>query len=101
MTPEVRILLVQVSSIVFAYTTIFPWFKAVTLRAMTRINIAFLAVLLPLFGIAYAGKGIGFSMLLFDMPWWLFVLISGMLIDTPFFIWYCRKHNIDMAPPKE
>jgi hypothetical protein len=99
MTPEVRVLLVQVAAIIFTYNTLYPLSKAITLKAMMRINIPVTALLLAVFGIAFAGEGIGFSLLLFSVPWWLFVLLSGVAIEAPLFIWYCKKHDIDMSPP--
>jgi len=101
MTPEFKVILVAAAAIAFAYTALYPRIQKKTLSNMMRISLPLSALYLLVVGIAFAGKGIGFSLLIVDVPWWVFALLISMAIETPFFFWFCKKHNVDLSPPDD
>lgn len=99
MTPEVKVLLVVAAATAFAYTALYPRITSKTLGNMMRLCLPLSILFMVVIGFAYAGKGIGFSLYFFDVPWWVFTIVCSLLIETPFFFWFCRKYKVDLDPP--
>ncbi|QUJ77534.1 hypothetical protein KDD17_06015 [Sulfitobacter albidus] len=97
MSPELKILIFTAAAMGFAYLAVYPRMPKKTITRMMRIDLGIGAVLLVVVGLVYAGQGIGFSLIFFDVPWWLYTLVIAMLVETPLFIWFTRKHGIDIT----
>lgn len=80
-----------------AYLAIYPRLEVKTLTRMIGIDLVLIAVLLGIGGSAYYGTGTRFSLILFTTNWWVFTLICALIIETPFFMWFCRKWGIDLS----
>jgi hypothetical protein len=80
-----------------AYCAIYPRMQVKTIRRMMLIDLLLIGALLGIAATVYAGTGTRFSLIFFTTNWWVFTLIAAMVIETPFFIWFCRKWGIDLG----
>jgi len=80
-----------------AYFAIFPKLARKTPARLMIIDFAVLGVLFAIAGSVYAGRGIAFSLLVVEVNWWVFTLIMALIIEVPFFLWFCRRWNIDLS----
>jgi len=79
-----------------AYRGIYPRLTEKTIVRMIRINLALTALALSIVASVYAGSGIAFSLIVFDVPWWLFTLIAAGVLETPLFVWFCARWDIEL-----
>jgi hypothetical protein len=101
MTPEIKVFVLAAAVIAFAYVAIYPQVRTKTLNRMMMLDLALSAALLLVVGAVYFGSGVSFSLVIFALPWWAFTLISAALVEVPFFIWFCKKWDIDLNPPMD
>ena len=99
MTPEMKVFFFAGAVMLVAYTVIYTRLPEKTIFVMGRIDTALTAAILAVVGIVYYGRGIGFSMVFFDAPWWLFTFLIKLLFEVPFFVWFCKRWNVDLNPP--
>lgn len=101
MPPELRVFLVCAAVIAFAYVAVYPRVQTKTLGRMVILDTGLTAALLLAVGLVYFGTGTPFSLLMFDVPWWVFTLLCAAVIETPLFLRFCKTHNIDLNPPPD
>jgi len=94
---ELHILGLIVAVFCIAYFAIYPKMRDKRLSRMMYIDLALFVVLFGIAGSVYAGTGMRFSLLVVQVNWWVFTLIAAILIEIPFFVWFCRKWGIDMT----
>ena len=80
-----------------AYFAIFPKVENKTLHRLMFVDLALVGVLLAIAGSVYANTGVRFSLLVMDVNWWVFTLITAAIVEIPFFLWFCRKWGIDLS----
>ena len=95
--PEIQILILIWVSLTVAYTGIFPSMKPLTIRRVVYADLIITAGLLCVSGLLFFGKGIGFSLLLFDVPWWAYLLVMMGLLETPVFLWFADKNGLKIS----
>lgn len=96
MTPEAKILVINATIVLIAYLGIYPSMPQKTGKAMARSDAVLTALSLLTAGALFAGKGVSFSLILFNTNWFVFSFLTFMLIETPFLIRFCRRHDIDL-----
>ena len=64
---------------------------------MLRNDLVLTLLLLITAGALFAGSGTRFSLILFDTTWFGFTLLSSMAMELPLFLWFCKKHDIDLT----
>ncbi len=99
MTPEIKVFLVAAAVMLFAYTAIYPRLAKKSIFVLGSIDVALTAAILLVVGAVYYGAGIRFSMIFFDVPWWVFAALSAVIVEAPLFVWFCKRWNIDLYPP--
>ena len=97
MTPELKILILNAAVLAVAYLGIYPSMREKTLGAMLRNDLALTLLLLITAGALFAGTGTRFSLILLDTNWFGFTLLTSMAMELPLFLWFCKKHDIDMT----
>jgi hypothetical protein len=95
LAPELKILILNAAALAVAYLGIYPSMARITLRRLLRQDVVLSVVLLLVAGVMFAGSGTRFSLVVFDTPWWVFTLLTGMVMEWPLFLWFCRRHGID------
>lgn len=99
MTPEIRVFVLAAALVAFVYVAVYPRSSTKTLNRMMLWDLALSGVLLLVVGAVYYDTCTTFSLMFFTVPWWAFTLLSAALVEVPFFIWFCKKWNIDLKPP--
>ena len=84
---------------VFAYVVLYPRLSKKTIFRMCALDIAVTAAILLAVGLMYFGTGTGFSLIFFDVPWWLFAFLCAALVEAPLFMWFCKRWNVDLNAP--
>ena len=64
---------------------------------MLRNDLVLTLLVLITAGALFAGSGTRFSLILFDTNWFGFTLLSSMAMELPLFLWFCKKHYIDLT----
>lgn len=96
MTPEAKILILNAASLAVAWFGIFPSLREKTLIALARADsLVFVAVLAAVAGL-FAGRGIGFSLVLFETNWFVFWLVTYLLMELPLMLWFCKRYKIKL-----
>ncbi|WP_106159722.1 hypothetical protein [Hasllibacter halocynthiae] len=81
-----------------AYGGLYPALREKTLPAMIRIDLVCGTLALLVAGLLFAGGGTGFSLVLLDVPWWAFSVLTFAILEVPFFLWFVRRHDLDLGP---
>ena len=79
------------------YFAIFPRLKNKTVQRLMFVDLAMVGVLLAIAGSVYGDTGTRFSLLVIDVNWWIFTLVTALIVEIPFFLWFCRKWDIDLS----
>ena len=80
--------------VVGCYLSIFPKIAGNNIEKMSLCDLVCWSFVLVMVGLKYWGTGYEFSLLLFSANWFWFTVIVYTAIELPFFIWYCKKHNV-------
>ena len=64
---------------------------------MLRNDLVLTLLVLITAGALFAGSGTRISLILFDTNWFGFTLLSSMAMELPLFLWFCKKHDIDLT----
>lgn len=84
---------------VFAYTALYPRLPNKTIFRMCALDIVVTAAIMLAVGLMYFGTGTEFSLIFFDVPWWLFTFLSTAVVEAPLFMWFCKRWNVDLNLP--
>ena len=76
------------------YLSIFPKIAGNNYDKLALCSLVCWSFVLVLVGLNYWGSGYEFSLLLFTTNWFWFTVIVNAAIEIPFFIWYCKKHDV-------
>ena len=77
-----------------SYLFIFPKIAGKNIDKIALFDLACWVFVFLLVGFKYWGLGYEFSLLLFSTNWFWFTFIIYSAIEIPFFIWYCKKHDV-------
>lgn len=91
---EILIIGMNIIMIVFTYLWMYPRISTVDVKKISRIDFIVLMTSLTIAGLFFWDSNIGFSLIYFSVNWFWFTLITGMLIELPFFIWFIRKYDL-------
>ena len=78
------------------YLSIFPKIAGNNIDKMSLCDLVCWSFVLVMVGLKYWGTGYEFSLLLFSVNWFWFTVIVYVVIEIPFFIWYCKKHDVSL-----
>ena len=95
MSPELTLLAVNAAFLAFAYGGVYPRVEPKTLTALAPYDLAISAAVLLTAGLLYFGRAVPFSLILFDAPWWVFVIVTKVLVELPLILWFRRKHGLE------
>jgi hypothetical protein len=95
-TPELMIILLNLVIVFVAYVSIYP-----KLAGDDMVKISMYDVLLSLFallvvGMKFWGQGYEFNVLMGQVNWFWFTLISYFVLEVPFAIWYIKRTGIKL-----
>lgn len=94
MSPEAAVLLLNLAVIVTAYGLVYPTFAAGNLRRLAFNDLVATAVPLTVTGSVYWGTGQTFHVLVTELNWFWFTLLTFFAIEAPFMAWYFRRYQV-------
>jgi hypothetical protein len=94
--PETFALAVNLTVIALGYFVVYPRFAGADVRRLVVKDLIASVVALGVVGYAFAGSGQTFTLVAAEVGWLPFTLITFFVLETPFFLWYCRRHGIGM-----
>ena len=92
--PELQLLIVNAVILSVAYGGIYPSMKAVTYKRMVAADLALTALSLAVAAALFWGTGVSFSLILFEVNWFVFSFLTTLIMEWPLFYWFCRKHGL-------
>ncbi|KZN32573.1 hypothetical protein N474_18405 [Pseudoalteromonas luteoviolacea CPMOR-2] len=96
MSPELSIIILNAAILLIAYFIIYPKYAGNDFRKISVQDFIASMISLGVVGSVYFGTGVKFSLVLFDVTWPWFTLISFTLIELPIFYWYAKRHNVKL-----
>ena len=97
MSPETTILATNAAFLAFAYGAAYPLMRRKSLAGMARADLAITGGALVVSGLLFAGTGARFSLLVLDVPWWAFALVTKTLMELPLLCWFWRRHGLSLG----
>ncbi|MDO5605545.1 MAG: hypothetical protein Q4G25_10340 [Paracoccus sp. (in: a-proteobacteria)] len=96
MTPEIKILILNAVTLGIAYLGIYPSMREKTLAGMMRNDLVLTGLAVIVAGALFMGTGTRFGLIWFSTNWLVFSLVTLMIMEIPLFMWFCRRHGIDL-----
>ncbi|MBQ4814382.1 hypothetical protein A7985_24525 [Pseudoalteromonas luteoviolacea] len=96
MSPELNIIILNAAILLIAYFLIYPKYAGNDFRKISLQDFIASVVSLSIVGSVYFGSGAEFSLILFNVTWAWFTLITFTLIELPLFYWYAKRHNVKL-----
>ncbi|MDO5642411.1 MAG: hypothetical protein Q4G26_08530 [Paracoccus sp. (in: a-proteobacteria)] len=97
MTPEAKILILNAVIMAIGYPGIHGARHITHISQMALTDLVLTALALMVAGALFTGTGTRFSLIFLQVNWLAFSLVTLILIEIPFFIWFCRRHGLDMT----
>jgi hypothetical protein len=95
MSPETTLLATNAAFLGVAYLWLYPGLEPKTFRRLLGYDVAISGAALLVAGLLYSGDGLGFSMLVAEVPWWAFSILTFAAMELPLWEWFRRRHGID------
>lgn len=93
-SPESFALAVNLTVIALGYFVVYPRFAGANVRRLMVNDLVASLVALLVVGYAYAGSDQSFTLVVAEVGWLPFTLVTFFALETPFFLWYCRRWGI-------
>lgn len=94
MTPELQILIINATCLGVGYLGIYPGLVPRGLLALALADLGVCAVAIGTAGMLFWGSGIGFSLLLAEVNWFVFSLLTLIAMEALLFPSFARRHGI-------
>lgn len=99
MAPELQILAINATCLGVAYLGIFP-----SIRPLTPLRLALADLVVGLLALGTAGalfwdSAIGFDLLIGEVNWFAFALVTLLGMEFPLMRWFLRRHGIGFSDP--
>ena len=92
--PELQILTINATILAVAYAGIYPTLRPVTLSKVTGIDLVLTVLSVGVAGALFWGRGVGFSLLVLEVNWAVFAILTMMAMEFPLARWFLRKHGL-------
>ncbi len=96
MTPEAVILLVNAIFLAFAYLWVYPNLTTKTTALVMRYDLIISVACITVAGLLFWGTGTRFRLIFFSSNWAVFSIVTLLVMETPLFVWFARKHDLDL-----
>ena len=93
-TPELIIILLNLTVVLISYFYIYPKAAGSDINKIAMHDLIASIICLVVAGSLYWGSDINFSLILFEVNWFWFTLISYAAIETPFMLRYFKKYGV-------
>lgn len=94
MASEGLVIFLNTVVVIIAYFYIYPKYAGANLTKLMQNDLYASIVVLTISGSLFWNSDYQFSILVTELNWFWFTLITFFLIETPFAVWYCNKHKL-------
>lgn len=94
MTPEMQILAINAACMAVGYLGLYPGAARRGLVALALTDLGVSVVALVTAAALFMGSGLGFSLILIEVNWFGFALVTLILMEAILFPWFARRHGI-------
>ncbi|KAF7775212.1 hypothetical protein PCIT_a1350 [Pseudoalteromonas citrea] len=94
---ELIVVTLNLIVLVFAYGVLNPAFSRRDLIKILTHDLIALSISLMVVGFHFANKQLSFNLLMVDVGWFWFTLLTFLALKTPLFFWYVRRWNIMLS----
>jgi hypothetical protein len=94
--PEAQILILNGVIMAVAYLGIYPSLQDKTLNRVMTVDLALSVMALTVAGALFWGSGARFSLIFFEVNWAVFCIVTLVIIETPLFLNFAKKHGITL-----
>jgi len=98
MAPEVQVLVINAAALAVAYLGIFPALRPLTLMRLALADLGVGVAALATSGAVFWGSGVPFHLLVVEVNWFVFALITLMVMEFPLLRWFARRNGIRFGP---
>jgi len=98
MAPELQVLAINAGALAVAYLGIFPALRPLTLMRLALADLGVGLAALATSGALFWGSGTGFRLLLVEVNWFVFALLTLMAMEYPVLRWFARRNGIRFGP---
>ena len=95
-SPELLILALNLIIVLVSYLSIYPKLAGDDFKKITFLDTLSSGFALLVVGLHYWGSGHEFNLLVNDVNWFWFTLVSYLVIEIPVMLWYFKKQNVKM-----
>jgi hypothetical protein len=93
-TPEVVVILINLSILSFSYFWFFPRIAADDAMKLMKYDAVSFFIAVMISGVLFYGSYIEFDALFFTLNWFWFSVLTFFVFETPFALWYFNKNNV-------
>ena len=94
MPAELNILILNLVILLLAYFALYPRVAGGDVMKVAYYDLIATGTALMIVGMVFWGSERQFSLLLFDVNWFWFTLLTYLGIELPFMSWYFKKYNV-------
>ena len=91
---ELTILLLNTALILIAYLSVYPTVAGSNFNKIALCDICASSVALAIVGYHYWGSDYRFNLLVTDVNWFWFTLVTYAVIEIPVMLWYFKRHHV-------
>uniref|UniRef100_A0A486XQZ2 Uncharacterized protein n=1 Tax=Rheinheimera sp. BAL341 TaxID=1708203 RepID=A0A486XQZ2_9GAMM len=93
---ELTVIVLNAIIILVAYLSVYPKLAGNSFTKISFYDLFASGLALAIVGSKYWGSGQQFSLLVADVNWFWFTLITYAIIEIPVMLWYFKKNNVDV-----
>jgi energy-converting hydrogenase Eha subunit C len=96
-SPESQILILNAVVLAIAYGGIYPSLQHKTLNKIMAIDLLLSCLVVAVAGALFWGRNISFDLLVAQVNWAVFSVVSLSVMEVPLFFVFARKYGIDLT----
>ena len=93
---EYTVIVLNAIIILVAYLSVYPKLAGNSFNKISFYDLFASGLALTIVGSKYWGSGQQFSLLVAEVNWFWFTLITYAIIEIPVMLWYFKKNNVDV-----
>jgi hypothetical protein len=93
-SPELIVILINCIFILPAYFLLYPKFAGSNGNKVGAYDLCISIVVLMIIGFLYWGTGQQFNIIIGNLTWFWFALLTYAALEIPLMLWYYKKNNV-------
>lgn len=92
--PEIIIILINLMIMIISYCLIFPAKAGSNIKKLLLFDLIAMIIAFSISGSIFINKTLQFNIVFANVNWFWFTLITYIILEFPFAVWYLRKFDI-------